>query len=510
MTATKGVPHCKPRIKWPKPVKFRKRQTTGWRIKDLHAAYKVPTNLPGGGVIGILEFGGGWRQSDLDRFANLNNMPKFSAVDVSVDGTTNGSTAPDADAEVALDIQVAAAAYYHATGKVPVIRVYWAENGNFEGCVKQAVADGCDVLSISWGAPESGWDPAAASSLESALASAAAAGLTVFASSGDNSADDGTTDPTVDLPAGLPHAHGCGGTTKTATQELVWGDGSSSDGGTGGGFSQLFKAGWQMPVVVIPAGGGRMVPDFSAVADPETGYRIVLNGQEAMIGGTSGVSPYYAGLFAAMGRKLGHVGPKAWASPTAFTDITQGSNGAYSAATGPDPCTGLGVPNGAALAALFAAPVDPVDPPKPPAPKPEPKPVTFPSYTGHLNLFTGRIDLSPASGSSFAPAAFHLPDLSVLSGLIAKCKGFVDAADDLAAKYGPAVLPLIHAARLFADEPSLATATGVWAAAQAFVPQAGPKAVAPRFGPGDVLQWLQVAQVIEQLLAGLFHKGTAA
>ena len=35
-------------------------------------------------------------------------------------------------------------------------------------------------------------------------------------------------------------------------------------------------------------------------------------------------------------------------------DITQGSNGSYSAAIGPDPCTGLGVPNGTALASLFS------------------------------------------------------------------------------------------------------------------------------------------------------------
>jgi kumamolisin len=48
------------------------------------------------------------------------------------------------------------------------------------------------------------------------------------------------------------------------------------------------------------------------------------------------------------------VTPKLWQNPGAFVDITQGSNGSFQAAVGPDPCTGLGVPNGEALAALFA------------------------------------------------------------------------------------------------------------------------------------------------------------
>jgi kumamolisin len=98
-----------------------------------------------------------------------------------------------------------------------------------------------------------------------------------------------------------------------------------------------------------------MVPDVAADADPNTGYLVVVNGQETQIGGTSAVAPLYAGLFAAVGRKLGLVTPKLWQNPQAFTDITKGSNGAFRAGAGPDPCTGLGVPDGAALAALFAS-----------------------------------------------------------------------------------------------------------------------------------------------------------
>ena len=36
-------------------------------------------------------------------------------------------------------------------------------------------------------------------------------------------------------------------------------------------------------------------------------------------------------------------------TPAGFRDVTTGSNGAYTAGPGWDPCTGLGTPNGQAL-----------------------------------------------------------------------------------------------------------------------------------------------------------------
>jgi kumamolisin len=61
----------------------------------------------------------------------------------------------------------------------------------------------------------------------------------------------------------------------------------------------------------------------------------------------------FAGLFAAFGRKLGFVTPSLYQNPSDFNDITSGGNGYYNAAPGPDPCTGLGSPNGSKLAGLF-------------------------------------------------------------------------------------------------------------------------------------------------------------
>jgi kumamolisin len=98
-----------------------------------------------------------------------------------------------------------------------------------------------------------------------------------------------------------------------------------------------------------------MVPDVTGDADPNTGYTIVVHAAQTVVGGTSAVAPLYSGLFAAFGKKLGFVTPKLWQNQAAFSDITMGNNGIYSAAPGPDPCSGVGAPIGAKIAALFAA-----------------------------------------------------------------------------------------------------------------------------------------------------------
>src|SRR5580692_4076585 len=107
--------------------------TTTWAVPDLCTAYNWPTGLAGGGVIAIVELGGGWVQSDLDSFFQSINQPSPQVTDVSVDGTPNSpnqsvGSPDDPDFEVALDIEVAGAAYYAATGQPATIRVYWSQD----------------------------------------------------------------------------------------------------------------------------------------------------------------------------------------------------------------------------------------------------------------------------------------------------------------------------------------------------------------------------------------------
>ncbi|HVZ82252.1 MAG TPA: S53 family peptidase [Terracidiphilus sp.] len=353
---------CKPYFKLLAPETA---PTAAWTVPDLCTAYGWPSNLAGGGVIALVELGGGWVQQDMDAFFESIGQPTPQITDVSVDGTQNtpnqnpGSD-DDADYEVALDIQVAAAGYYLATGKAAVVRVYWAQD--IAPAVEKATADGCDVCSISWGADEATWGTSAVQSMESAAQAAVNGGMAVFAASGDNdSSDGGSTPANVDAPASCPHVVGCGGTSKTAQAETVWNNdpGQTSGEGTGGGYSTVFPVqSFQVGAPPAPAGTrygkGRMVPDVAADADPNTGYEIYVHGAATVIGGTSAVAPLYAGLFAAFGPKLGFVTPKLWANPGAFTDITSGGNGYYNAGAGPDPCSGLGAPMAGRIAALFA------------------------------------------------------------------------------------------------------------------------------------------------------------
>jgi kumamolisin len=341
-----------------------------WAVPDLCAAYNWPTGLAGGGVIAIVELGGGWVQSDLDAFFQSINQPSPNITDVSVDGTTNSpnqniGSADDPDYEVALDIQVAAASYYVATGQPATIRMYWSQD--IASAVTKAAQDGCDVCSISWGADEAVWGTAAAQAMEAAAAAATGdgtvPGMVVFGASGDNDSGDGGSSPAnVDVPASCPHVIGCGGTFKTATAETVWNDnpGQTAGAGTGGGYSTIFPVqAFQIGAPPAPAntqfGSGRMVPDVTGDADPNTGYEIVVHGASTVVGGTSAVAPLYAGLFAAFGNKLGFVTPALWKNQSAFADITQGNNGYYSAAPGPDACSGIGAPIGTKIATLFVA-----------------------------------------------------------------------------------------------------------------------------------------------------------
>ncbi|MGH9762786.1 MAG: S53 family peptidase [Blastocatellia bacterium] len=342
--------------------------TTGehpWNVPDLCKAYNWPTNLAGGGVIAIVELDGGWVPSDMEAFFNSIHQPMPQITDVSVDGTNNSPNqhlgdSRDPDFEVALDIQVAAAAYFVATGKPAIIRVYWALD--IAEAVKAATSDGCDVCSISWGSDEANWiaqAPGSPQQMEAAATSATDAGMAVFAASGDDdSSDGGPTPANVDLPSSCPHVIGCGGTSKTAVTETVWNNNPSQTNGegTGGGYSTIFPI--QSFQAGAPHGPGRMVPDVAADADPDTGYIVWVHGKQVVgMGGTSAVAPLYAGLFAAFGTKLGFVTPKLWANHLCFNDITQGDNGFYRAGPGPDPCTGLGSPIGTRLAALMTTSV---------------------------------------------------------------------------------------------------------------------------------------------------------
>jgi kumamolisin len=289
---------------------------------------------------------------------------------VSVDEGKN-SPGSDADGEVMLDIEVAGAIAPGAN-----IAVYFAPNTDqgFIDAITDAVHDTTrkpSVLSISWGGPEDSWSQQARDAMNAALQDAAAMGVTVTVAAGDDGSTDGVTDGKqhVDFPASSPFSLACGGTKLTDSgtkipSEQVWNELTKNEGSTGGGVSTFFplpdyqkNAG--VPKNVDTSFVGRGVPDICGDADPETGYLIRVDGQTEVIGGTSAVAPLWAALAALLnqqlGKPIGFVNPKLYALPAAsFFDVVTGNNGAYKAGPKWDACTGLGSPNGTAIASALA------------------------------------------------------------------------------------------------------------------------------------------------------------
>lgn len=349
-------------------------QSTSYTPKQVAELYNFPSGTGTGQTIALIELGGGFASTDLKNYWKQIGVGSVAVTAVSVDGAQNSPVGdPDsADGEVVLDIEVAG-------GVAPAakIAVYFADNTDqgFLDAINAAIHDQVrkpSVISISWGGAESSWTPQAMNAFNSSFHDAALLGISTCCASGDNGSDDGVGDgsPHVDFPASSPWVLACGGTNLQSaagkiTSETVWNDGSNG-GATGGGFSRHFSRPWYQAYTNLPIKGGttplmgRGVPDVAGVADPDTGYTILVDGLEGVIGGTSAVAPLWAGLIALLNESLGkNIGFFHWdlydvlKAHGGLNDITSGDNGAYIAAKGWDACTGHGSPNGEATLALL-------------------------------------------------------------------------------------------------------------------------------------------------------------
>ncbi len=330
--------------------------------QEVARRYRFPAGADGSGqTVAVIELGGGYRPTDLQVYFAAQGLrtPQVSAVAVGGVGNAPGG---DADAEVALDVEVIGAI---AQGARQV--VYFGPNttDGFYNAIAAAVHDQSrapSVISISWGGPEPSWTGQALDAYDALFADAAALGVSVFVASGDDGATDNSADGTlqVDFPAASPQVVSCGGTSLGVTGEVVWNGLATGHGATGGGVSRHFgRPDYQQALVVpvSPSGQpGRGVPDVAGNADPLTGYQVRVDGVDQVIGGTSAVAPLWAALTAILnqitGRPAGDLHAFLYGSAAAsgLLDITEGTNGYYPAAIGWDPCTGLGTPIGDSLA----------------------------------------------------------------------------------------------------------------------------------------------------------------
>jgi len=313
-------------------------------VNDLIKAYRFPAGNGLGRKIGIIQLGGGFILSDLEASLKMNNILTMPILNlISIDGAQNtpGLNA-SADSEVALDLQIAATVAPMAT-----FNIYFCQNSptSFYNGIARAISDGCTIVSISWGAPEFYWPNDIKTQFNELFKEHANKGVVFLVASGDFGSSDGLEGNNVDFPGSCPYAVSCGGTNLivergSIIKETVWNTGTHSS--TGGGYSQFFG---RPDYQTTNKYNTRGVPDISACADPYTGYIIIMNGQQSVIGGTSAVAPLLAGLFARLPPLTTLFHPILYSRAGSMCrDITAGTNGSFSASKGWDPTTGNGSP----------------------------------------------------------------------------------------------------------------------------------------------------------------------
>jgi kumamolisin len=329
---------------------------------EVSKLYNFPPTQGDGQRVAVLEFGGGFDQSVLaDYFTKNIGLETPPTVNPILIGSAQMDVNDGATGEVYLDIEVIGAMAPQTT-----IDVYFAAftGQGFLNSIQHAVQnDDYAAVSISYGLDEDatgtaqnpGWEMLN-QNVDEAFRDAAAVGIPLFISSGDQGSGSqrGFLNPDTPeeeeitvystaahagYPASSPYATAVGGTMLYAengaiTHEVVWnelGDVQQGSfyivdatgtklveqqgkyylgGATGGGVSDRYKTvpSYQSNAGVHPqaanngAGTGRGIPDVAGNAGAGTGYLVSQppNSQVAIapVGGTSAAAPMWAALMA--------------------------------------------------------------------------------------------------------------------------------------------------------------------------------------------------------------------
>jgi kumamolisin len=257
---------------------------------------------------------------------------------------------------------------------------------------------GIHQMSMSFGQGENETTGDQMTEDDALFAKLAAAGVTCFASSGDNGSTPGEDESgdenetgalQPETPASDPNVTGVGGTTlqldsnNNESSEVVWNEAGidgNLPGASGGGTSTFWgRPTWQHGNgIATVSNPKRLVPDIACAADPGFGadfyYTDPVEGLEEVIGGTSWSSPTCAGFCALLNearanlgqQPIGLLGPDIYPliGTSNFRDIVSGGNdtplsdeeygSVYQATTGYDEATGIGVPLMQTLAQTLA------------------------------------------------------------------------------------------------------------------------------------------------------------
>ncbi len=336
-------------------------------IYDIKAAYNAGYTGTGQSiaVVGQSEID----VSDIEDFQNAAGLTVKDPTLVLVPGSGSATFSSSDQAESDLDLEYSGAIAKGAT----IYFVYVGNNQNYSAfdslqyAVDTRIAP---VISMSYGACETGLGSSDYSTLESILEQGTTQGQSIIVASGDNGSTDCYGDSSlstaqqqalaVDYPSSSAYATGLGGTefpaadvsssnttywdsasgadvtssAKSYVPEQAWNDDSSQYGlsSGGGGVSALTaRPSWQTGVPGIPSGSYRLVPDISLDSSPNNaGYLYCTSdtsawssGQQAscnsgfrdsstqyltIAGGTSFDAPIFAGMLAIINQKENSTG----------------------------------------------------------------------------------------------------------------------------------------------------------------------------------------------------------
>lgn len=306
---------------------------------NLTGVYQAGFDGTGQTVVIVDAFGSPTIQADAELFSQVYGLPDLTASNFQVICPSGQCTQTDQGwaTETTLDVE-----WSHAVAPGAKIVLLVAATNNFDdlnAAIVYAINNQLgNVISNSYGAPESEVPPSLLDSTNAILKMAAAQGISVNFSSGDDGDFlDVLTAPTVSFPASSPWATAIGGTSlalnpdNSMAFQTGWGNNltrivdtiaSGSPpvvpplhqgfvGGAGGGPSGYFaKPRFQRTL----RGKSRQLPDISYLADPFTGVEEICDGNSCggppgpgvfVIGGTSLACPMFSALWAIVAEKGG-------------------------------------------------------------------------------------------------------------------------------------------------------------------------------------------------------------
>ena len=328
--------------------------------------------------------------ADVRQFRSAFGLPANDP-QIIVNGTDPGTSNVNEEVEADLDVEWAGAVAKNAAVKFVTSASTNSSDGVYLSAQYIVNHNLAPVMSTSFGLCEVALGASGNSFINSLWQQAAAEGITVFVSSGDNGAAGCDSSSATKATAGLgvnglcstPYSVCVGGTqlnegsnsslywaasNAAGTQasalsyipETTWNEsGGSGLWSSGGGASIMYaKPSWQTGSGV-PADAKRDVPDVSLTAAGHDGYLIYMNGGLYSVGGTSASSPSLASLMALVVQKAaarqGNANTAFYTLATrqgsggaaVFHDITTGNNSVpgltgFNATAGYDRATGLG------------------------------------------------------------------------------------------------------------------------------------------------------------------------